>query len=180
MGILKIKSGTDWASLPVITGPQGAQGAQGTQGPQGVQGIQGETGAQGAQGIQGVQGAAGTSAYESAQAGGYANTEAQFNTDLAGVPNKATKVTGAVTGNFAGLSSTGDLTDSGSKPADFANAGHSQAASTITAGTLGGKIVANATAVATYTDSQVRNITISTSDPSGGNPGDIWIKYTAS
>jgi hypothetical protein len=28
-------------------------------------------------------------------------------------------------------------------------------------------------------DSRLRNITISTSDPSGGNNGDIWIKYTA-
>lgn len=29
-----------------------------------------------------------------------------------------------------------------------------------------------------YTTAQVRNIIISTSNPSGGNPGDIWIKYT--
>lgn len=29
-----------------------------------------------------------------------------------------------------------------------------------------------------YTTKQVRNICISTSDPSGGNNGDIWIKYT--
>jgi predicted RecA/RadA family phage recombinase len=32
---------------------------------------------------------------------------------------KANKVSGAVTGNLAGLSATGDLTDSGTKPADF-------------------------------------------------------------
>jgi len=60
----------------------------------------------------------------------------------------------------------------------YAAASHNQAASTVTAGTLAGKVVANATATATYTDAQVRNITISTEDPSGGNPGDIWIKYT--
>lgn len=29
-----------------------------------------------------------------------------------------------------------------------------------------------------YSVAQVRNIIISTSDPSGGNSGDIWIKYT--
>ena len=29
-----------------------------------------------------------------------------------------------------------------------------------------------------YTTAQVRNIIMSTSNPSGGNPGDIWIKYT--
>ena len=28
-----------------------------------------------------------------------------------------------------------------------------------------------------YSVAQVRNIIISTSDPSGGNSGDIWIKY---
>lgn len=28
-----------------------------------------------------------------------------------------------------------------------------------------------------YTTKQVRNITLSTSDPSGGSNGDIWIKY---
>ncbi|MCR4436151.1 MAG: phage tail protein [Clostridiales bacterium] len=30
-----------------------------------------------------------------------------------------------------------------------------------------------------YTTAQVRNIVLSTADPSGGNNGDIWIKYTA-
>ena len=29
-----------------------------------------------------------------------------------------------------------------------------------------------------YTTKQVRNIFISTADPSGGASGDIWIKYT--
>ena len=29
-----------------------------------------------------------------------------------------------------------------------------------------------------YTTKQVRNITLSTSDPSGGSNGDIWIKYS--
>lgn len=40
---------------------------------------------------------------------------------------------------------------------------------------------AQLTAVANtnYTTAQVRNITLSTSDPSGGSNGDIWIKYTA-
>ena len=30
-----------------------------------------------------------------------------------------------------------------------------------------------------YTTKQVRNITLSTADPSGGADGDVWIKYTA-
>lgn len=41
--------------------------------------------------------------------------------DLSG---KADKVSGATTGNFAGLDSNGNLTDSGSKASDFAVAGH--------------------------------------------------------
>ena len=57
--------------------------------------------------------------------------------------------------------------------------GHTHSASNITAGTLGGSVVANATAVGTLTTKQVRNITISTADPtsSDGGNGDVWIKY---
>lgn len=60
------------------------------------------------------------------------------------------------------------------------SSGSAVPASTITAGTLGGQVVANASAVATTNVFQVRNIYISTEDPtaSDGNDGDIWIKYT--
>ena len=56
---------------------------------------------------------------------------------------------------------------------------HTHSASNITAGTLGGSVVADATAVGTLTAKQVRNITISTADPtaSDGGDGDIWITY---
>lgn len=56
---------------------------------------------------------------------------------------------------------------------------HTHSASNITAGTLGGSVVANATAVGTLTTKQVRNITISTADPtsSDGGNGDVWITY---
>ena len=56
---------------------------------------------------------------------------------------------------------------------------HTHSASNITAGTLGGSVVANTTAVGTLTTKQVRNITISTADPtsSDGGNGDVWIKY---
>lgn len=40
------------------------------------------------------------------------------------VSGKATKVSSATSGNFAGLDGNGDLTDSGKKAADFANATH--------------------------------------------------------
>lgn len=56
---------------------------------------------------------------------------------------------------------------------------HTHSASNITAGTLGGSVVANASAVSTLTTKQVRNTTISTTDPtsSDGGNGDIWITY---
>lgn len=49
-----------------------------------------------ARGEDGQQGPAGKSAYESAQDGGYSKTEAQFNTDLAGVGDKYEKPSGGI------------------------------------------------------------------------------------
>lgn len=43
-------------------------------------------------------------------------------------------------------------------------------------GTMTGALVAQNNT--NYTTAQVRNIIISTADPSGGSNGDIWIKYT--
>lgn len=58
---------------------------------------------------------------------------------------------------------------------------HNQSASTITAGTLAGKVNANATAKATLTDSQVRDIKASTTDLTAGTStlttGDIYLVY---
>lgn len=60
-----------------------------------------------------------------------------------------------------------------------AESSHTHSASNVTAGTLGGSVVANASAVSTLTTKQVRNTTISTTDPtsSDGGNGDIWITY---
>ena len=46
----------------------------------------------------------------------------------------------------------------------------------VSGGTMTGALVAQNNT--DYTTKQVRNIFISTSDPSGGSNGDIWIKYT--
>lgn len=46
----------------------------------------------------------------------------------------------------------------------------------ISGGTMTGALIAQNNT--NYTTKQVRNIFISTSDPSGGTSGDIWIKYT--
>ena len=66
-------------------------------------------------------------------------------------------------------------------PSDIgaAASSHTHSASNITAGTLGGKVVANTSAVSALTDKQIRNITISTSAPgnSQGENGDIWLVY---
>ena len=60
---------------------------------------------------------------------------------------------------------------------------HNQAAGTITAGTLAGKVVANASAVATVTTKQVRNIFAGTTEATAGSAfsglsdGDIYYQY---
>ena len=51
---------------------------------------------------------------------------------------------------------------------DDALASHTQDASTITAGTLGGEVQANATAAATLGNAQVRNIYAGTEDLTAG------------
>lgn len=65
------------------------------------------------------------------------NLESQVNT-MSGstMGTKADKVSGATSGNFAGLDANGNLTDSGKKAADFAAASHNHAASAINSGTL--------------------------------------------
>lgn len=60
-----------------------------------------------------------------------------------------------------------------------ASSSHNHSAANITAGTLGGKVVANTSAVSTLTTKQLRNITISTAVPtsSEGENGDVWLVY---
>ena len=53
-----------------------------------------------------------------------------------------------------------------SKPSSFTPASHNQAASTITAGTFGGAVVAPASTA--YTTNQLRNIVFTTTDPGAG------------
>lgn len=66
---------------------------------------------------------------------------------------------------------------------NYAAASHNQAAGTITAGTLAGQVLANATAVATVTNKQVRNIFANTTEATSGaaftglSNGDIYLQY---
>lgn len=69
-----------------------------------LKGPKGDTGPQGPKGDTGAAGAEGKSAYASAQDGGYTGMEVQFNTDLAAVGGKQSKITasGILKGDGAG------------------------------------------------------------------------------
>ena len=54
---------------------------------------------------------------------------------------------------------------------------HTHSAANITAGMLGGIVVANSNAA--YSTAQVRSIVLSSGEPTGGSNGQVWIKYTA-
>lgn len=66
-------------------------------------------------------------------------------------------------------------------PTSMTPTAHNQAASTITAGTLGGQVLANASAISTLGTAQVRNIYAGTSDMTAGTStlatGTIYIVY---
>lgn len=60
---------------------------------------------------------------------------------------------------------------------DYAAADHTHDYLPLSGGTMTGPLVAQTNT--SYTTAQMRNIIISTADPSGGNNGDIWLKYEA-
>ncbi len=73
----------------------------------------------------------------------------------------------------------GHLSDTAAHSALFAQKAplsHNHSASQITAGTLAG--VVSAQSNTSYETAQVRSISLSTSDPTGGSNGQIWFKYT--
>lgn len=88
------------------------------------------------------------------------------------VSGKADKVTGATNGHLASLDSNGNLADSGKAASDFAQ---------VSSNALTAKTLANATAVQTLSDKQVRNIYAGTTDLTAGTSalptGDIYLVY---
>lgn len=116
--------------------------------------------------------------------GGISNVVAQnFTADKALISNSSGKaasssVTSTELGYLSGVTSAVQTQLNGK-----AASSHNQAASTITAGTLAGKVVANASAVATVTTKQVRNIFAGTSEATAGAAfsglanGDIYFQY---
>lgn len=102
-----------------------------------------------------------------ADAGEWVNDSASF--DISG---KADKVNGATNGHLASLDSNGNLADSGKSASDFAQ---------VSSNALTAKTLANATAVQTLSDKQVRNIYAGTTDLTAGTSalptGDIYLVY---
>ena len=116
MDIIKVrdKETGQWVGIPALAGLKGEKGEKGEQGIQGIQGPKGDTGDTGPQGPAGANGAAGA------------------NATINGV-NVLTITTGTgLSGSQSGDTYTLSL------------ASHNQAASTITAGTFAGQVVANA------------------------------------
>jgi hypothetical protein len=93
-------------------------------------------------------------------------TKAVYDTNEDGVVDNAEKLGGQLPEYYA-------------RAEDLAN--HTNKASDITAGTFAGQVVANATAVSSYSTSQVRNIKASTSDLTANSStlatGDIYFVY---
>ncbi|HPE08169.1 MAG TPA: pyocin knob domain-containing protein [Saprospiraceae bacterium] len=86
-------------------------------------------------------------------------------------------------GDILCIGSTGLIEAHSHAGAGVADAVHNQAASTISAGTLAGKVQANATAAATLGDAQVRDMIVSTTDLTAGTSalttGTIYFVYEA-
>lgn len=94
--------------------------------------------------------------------------------------NKITTLNTTVSGkaNTSHTHTKSQITDF---PTSMTPTAHNQAASTITAGTLGGQVLANASATATLGNAQVRNIYAGTGDMTAGSSalatGAIYIVY---
>lgn len=117
-------------------------------------------------------------------------TESEMDTKLAGKANSShahddryytesemdTKLAGKAASSHTHTKS--QITDF---PSTMTPSAHNQAASTITAGTLAGKVLANATAQATLSDAQVRNISAGTTDLTAGSStlasGTLYVVY---
>lgn len=184
-------------------GPQGPKGDTGAQGPQGEQGLPGADGEQGLPGADGADGVIDASSFASTvhaatskdtpvdadEIGGVdseennvlkkftwsnikATLKTYFDTLYALSGHNHNSAYAAKNHNHSGVYSPTDHNHSGTyEPAD------SDIMKKDVNQTMSAKITAQANT--NYTTAQVRNIILSTSDPSGGNNGDVWIKYTA-
>ena len=170
----KLENEQNWTYSPSLSGPQGPQGSQG------IQGVQGPKGEQGVQGLVGPQGPRGYSPYIGENGNWHINGEDLGISAFATVEiSKDSEKLGGQDPSYYATATA--VTELGTQVSGKAASSHNQAASTITAGTLAGKVLANATAKATLTDSQVRDIKASTTDLTAGSSalttGDIYLVY---
>ena len=144
------------------------------------QGQPGQDGSDGAPGTEGPQGPAGPNEVSTA-------TDSSITGLLKGASGKVAQAVAGTDYEAAGTAASAVSTHNTSGDAHStlfagkANTSHTQAASTITAGTLAGEVKANATAVATLANAQVRNIYAGTTDLTAGTSvlatGDIYFVY---
>ena len=85
----------------------------------------------------------------------------------------------AIRENVASVAAS-DITDTRDDSAICGRCGAKGGASAdnVSAGTLAGKVLANASSSSTLTDKQVRNIVIATAEPDSAGNGDIWLSYS--
>ena len=148
----------EWADVGHVQGPEGPTGSQGPRGAQGIQGNvgpQGETGPQGAQGPRGAKGDTGDQ----------------------GVQGKT-----GPQGKLGPEGPQGPPGDTGSQgprgyKGDQGPTGPSGVASATEPLVYNDSTKNIALAFASSSERGVREITISTSEPSGGKDGDIWLVY---
>lgn len=98
----------------------------------------------------------------------------QSHQDISG---KADKVTSATNGNFAGLDSNGNLTDSGKKPADFVLASTVGAASGICP--LDASGIVDSQYLPSYVDDVIEIVALSATAPATASVGDIYYNTTS-
>ena len=144
------------------TGPEGPQGVQGPEGPQGPKGDTGDPGPQGPQGETGPAGADGKTPVK--------GTDYFTEADKQEIARAAAELVEVPEG-FSG--SYNDLTD---VPPAFTPAAHNQAASTITAGTFAGQVVANSSGQTPGT-SLLRNSKLVSADTNPTVNGEINWTY---
>ena len=173
MAILRIwdEASQSYKEIPALVGPKGDKGDTGAQGPAGADGQDGQDGAQGPAGPNEVS----------------TSTDSSITGLLKGADGKVAQAVAGEDYEAAGTAASAVAAHNTAADAHSellsgkANAGHTQAASTITAGTLAGEVKANATAVATLATAQVRNIYAGTTDLTAGTSvlatGDIYFVY---
>lgn len=170
-----------WSKTNGERGPIGPPGI-GLEGPQGIKGVDGKTWYSGTVAPSNATGIVG---------------DFHINTSTWDIREKTASSTWTLKGNIkggqgipgpTGPPGTSDWVDITGKPTTFPPSAHTHTQSEvglsnvdnvkqlpIAGGTLTGIAIGQANT--SYTVAQLRNVILSTGDPTGGNNGDIWIKY---